>query len=260
MRIARLVPIAGAAVVFGCGGDKEPSYLGTWKLNLAESDFGQLTMTYEAAEGGGLKATMDGQSFTFKPDGSDTPTPWGNTVAVKAIDSTSWEQVGKVNGKLSNTDTVRLSADQMTLTVVSHMMRPDGSTTNDTLTLSRKAGERGLVGTWQAQKMNSSSPGTLQISLDGTSGLAINFVEIQGNCNVKFDGSESPATGPMWASGWTCSLPKYDDTSFELAVKKDGNPMYTSSYSVSADGKKLTENGGAVSTTEKVKVVYDRQQ
>ena len=46
-------------------------YGGKWKLNVAKSDFGQLTLVYEALPGGAYKGTMDGLSFTFTLDGKE---------------------------------------------------------------------------------------------------------------------------------------------------------------------------------------------
>jgi hypothetical protein len=45
----------------------------------------------------------------------------------------------------------------------------------------------------------------------------------------------------------------------DLTVKRDGKQLYKVAYTVSADGKTLTETGGSTLTNEKVKVVYDRQ-
>jgi hypothetical protein len=259
MNIRTPLALLAAVAIAACAADT-PGYIGTWKMNPAESDFGQLTMMYEPAEGGGFKATMDGQSFTFKMDGSEAPTPWGGTVAWKSVDSTTWQQVAMVNGKLLSTDTIRLSADQKMLTVTSKAMQATGGISSDTMSFTRKAGDRGLAGTWQAQKMSTGSPGTLQIAAEGSDGLSFTFVEWQGVCRGKFDGKDYPATGPMWAAGWTCAIQKEGANAIGISVKKDGNPMYVSTYTASADGAKLTEVGGSVSTTEKVTVVYNRQQ
>jgi hypothetical protein len=53
----------------------DPPYAGTWKLNPAKSDFGEQTVTYEETGSGEMKVTGDGQSYTFKADGKDYPTP-----------------------------------------------------------------------------------------------------------------------------------------------------------------------------------------
>ena len=44
-------------------------YAGKWKMNVAKSNFGDMTVTYEQMAGGEMKATADGQSYTFKTDG-----------------------------------------------------------------------------------------------------------------------------------------------------------------------------------------------
>ena len=62
-------------------------YAGKWKMNAAKSNFGESTVTYEQLPGGEMKTTMDGLSYTFKTDGKDNMTPWGMTVAVKAVDA-----------------------------------------------------------------------------------------------------------------------------------------------------------------------------
>jgi hypothetical protein len=44
-----------------------------------------------------------------------------------------------------------------------------------------------------------------------------------------------------------------------MTVKNNGKEIFKLSYSVSADGKTLTENGTATGPNETTKVVYDRQ-
>ena len=47
--------------------------------------------------------------------------------------------------------------------------------------------------------------------------------------------------------------------SLDMTVKNNGKVLFKMSYTVSADGKTLTENGTTTGTNEKTKVVYDRQ-
>ena len=56
----------------GLGAAADAPYAGSWKMNVAKSDFGDTTVTYEQMSGGEMKATMDGQSYTFKTDGDYT--------------------------------------------------------------------------------------------------------------------------------------------------------------------------------------------
>ena len=59
-------------------------YAGKWKLNPSKSDFGDTTVTYEQAPAGEMKATMDGQSYTFKTDGKEYSNALGNDVRLES--------------------------------------------------------------------------------------------------------------------------------------------------------------------------------
>jgi len=234
-------------------------YSGKWKLNVANSDFGQTTVTYEQVAGDGMKLTVDAVSYTFKTDGKEYPTPWGHTAAWKSIDVTSWEAVNRANDKVIGTDTLSVSADGKTLTVNSKNMKATGAASNDTIEYQRVSGGPGLAGKWKTANLKISSPGVLQIADKGSDGLVLTFIDQQGVCDGKLDGKDYPAAGPMWPSGWTCTLAKNGDSMFDITWKKDGKALYKSTFGASADGKILTEAGGAVGTTEKFKAVYDRQ-
>jgi hypothetical protein len=234
-------------------------YAGKWKANLAKSDFGQTTITYEQMSGGEMKATIDGQSYTFKMDGKDVPTPWGTTAAWKAVDGNTWETTDKTNGKVVGTDVSKLSADGKSLTVDSKMMNADGGSHTDIVDLRRVSGGPGLAGKWQTKNIRSSAPSTLELAASGADGLRFTFVNEGSVCDARFDGKDYPATGPIWPSGWTCSIAKNGARAFDITWKKDGKPMYKSTMTASADGRTLTETGGAIAASEKIKAVYDRQ-
>jgi hypothetical protein len=48
-------------------------YAGKWKVNLAKSDFGQTTVTYESLPGGEWQTTSFGVTYKFKMDVKDYP-------------------------------------------------------------------------------------------------------------------------------------------------------------------------------------------
>src|SRR4051794_30763183 len=95
----------------GIGVAADAPYAGKWKMNPAKSNFGDTTATYEQMPGGEMKATADGQSYTFKLDGKDNMTPWGVTTAWKKVDGSTWEVTEKANGKVTSTSTMKLSGD-----------------------------------------------------------------------------------------------------------------------------------------------------
>ena len=254
LRIAGIAVLASSVVSAA-----DPAYVGKWKLNTAKSDFGQLTATYEAMPGGGFKATMDGLSYTFTVDGKEVATPWGTMSSVKAINATTWEATNTVSGKLFSTDTIKLSADGKSMTVESKMAQPSGGTSTNTMTFQRVSGGPGLAGTWKAAKMASTTAGILEIAVKGADGIVLKFLDQNATCDGKFDGKPHPATGPIFPAGWTCTFSKNTANGFAVAFNKDGKPMYSSTFVVSADGKTLTEDGGAVNTTERTKAVYEKQ-
>lgn len=234
-------------------------YVGKWKLSPAKSDFGETTVTYEQSAAGEIKVVADGLSFTFKADGKEYPTPWGTMTAWKSIDAHTWETTDKTNDKVTGTSVVKLSADGKMLTVDTKTVKATGGSSNDSMTYQRVSDGTGLSGKWKTRNVKSSSPGVLDIASNGADGLTLKFADQGGVCDAKFDGKDYPATGSLWPSGWTCMVAKAGANGFELTWKKDGKTMYKSAITVSADGKTLTEAGGAVSTTEKIKAVYDRQ-
>jgi hypothetical protein len=243
----------------GLGIAADPSYAGKWKMNVAKSDFGETSVTYEQMSGGEMKATMDGNSYTFKDDGKDNMTPWGMTLAWKAVDPKTWDVTEKTNGKVTSTATVKLSADGNTLTMDSKRVKADGGTSNDSMTFQRVSDGKGLAGKWKTKNLKTSSPETLSLTPKGSDGLTLSLGNEGGVCDAKFDGKDYPATGPVWPAGWTCVIAKSGTHGIDLTWKKDGKDMYKSTLMVSADGKTLTESGSAAGVNEKFTVVYDKQ-
>jgi hypothetical protein len=237
----------------------ELPYAGKWKMNPAKSDFGQATLTYEQLPSGEMQATSFGQSFKFKMDGRDYPNPFGNTVAWKSLSATSWESTWKLKGKVLYTDTVTLSSDGKTLTVNSKGTKPNGETIDDTTVFQRVSGGPGLAGKWRTKNVKSGAPELLELTPSGTDGLTYKVVDISLVCETKLDGKDYPCTGPTLSSGWTVALTKSGARSFDWTAKMNGKVVSKGRYTVSADGKTLTESGSATGTNENIKVVYDRQ-
>lgn len=256
-------PVVVALALVGMGAAiswaSDPPYAGNWKLNPAKSDFGETTVTYEKLAGGEMKFTAEGQSYTFKTDGKDYPTPWGSAAAWKAVDKNTWEVTSKVNEKVVSTATLKLTADGQTLTVDAKNIDASGKTSETTGVYQRLSGGPGMVGKWKTTKVNIGSPGTMSISPSGPDGVTLEFVEEKGRCSAKFDGKDHPATGPIWPSGWTCTIAKSGPNELDVTWKKDGKLMYKDTLTVSDDGKTLTDVGSAHGTSEKTTVVYDRQ-
>src|SRR5689334_3179207 len=110
----------------------DPPYVGKWKVNLAKSDFGQTTLTLESLSNGEWQSTAFGVSYKFRMDGKDYPDNMGGTASWKAVDPQTWELVAKANGRVTETDTFKLSADGKTLTDAARQMKANGGSIDST--------------------------------------------------------------------------------------------------------------------------------
>jgi len=255
MKLRNLILFGAAAVV--CLGADMP-YVGKWKMNIAQSDFGETTITYQSLPGGEWQATSDGLSYKFKMDGKDVPDPFGETAAWKSVDATHWETVWKFQGKVMTTDTLNLGADGSTLTVTSKGAKPNGEAIDDMTVLRRVSGGPGLDGKWKFKNMKSSSPDIVEF-VKTADGIAFKEPAYDLTCESKMDGKDFPCTGATLGPGWTSASNPAGPRSLHVVVKKDAKLLYDMTYTVSEDGKTMTEIGGALASGEKIKVVYDRQ-
>jgi hypothetical protein len=80
-------------------------FAGKWKFDAAKSKITGTTDSVAAAGPNTWKFTYGSFSWTVKADGTDQPTPFGSTVALKVLSPTGWELTNRTNGKLASTDT-----------------------------------------------------------------------------------------------------------------------------------------------------------
>jgi hypothetical protein len=231
-------------------------YVGKWKVNLAKSDFGQTTFTFESLPGGEWQASAFGITYKFKMDGKDYPDGMGGTVAWKAVDADTWDSVSKANGRVTENDTFKLSADGKTLTQTSKQMKASGGSLDATTVYDRASGGPSLAGKWKTKKVSGGSE-TIEMSASGADGLAFKDPDMGMTCDAKLDGKDYPCTGPMLPPGFTVAM-KNNPRSLDLTVKKDGKPFFQGTYTVAADGKSMTELGTPAAGGEKFKIFFDR--
>ena len=251
------VVVIGAAVTAVAAADLP--YVGTWKMNQAKSDFGESTMTFEQLPSGEMQSTAAGQSYKFKLDGKEYPDPFGNTAAWKSLSATSWQTTWKLKGKVLTTDTLTLSPDGKSLTLNAKGTKPNGETLDDTTVFERVSGGPGLAGKWKTKNVKSNSPSVLELAPSTGDRLIFKIVDIDLSCEARLDAKDYPCSGPTLAPGWTVALANAGARAFDMTVKNNGKILFKVVYTVSADGKTLTESTNATGTNEKIKVVYDRQ-
>lgn len=114
------------------------------------------------------------------------------------------------------------------------------------------------VGKWKAQKGSAGPAKEIEFAPNGTDGLTVKIICSNAICEAKFDGGDYPATGPQVPDGYTLAIKKTGPRAFEMVQKLRGKTLYTSLFSVSEEGKTLTESDSETSAGVRVKVVYDR--
>jgi hypothetical protein len=254
--LARSASLVLAAASAFAGADLP--YIGKWKLNPAKSNLTGSTITYSLTKDE-YTYTEQGQSYKFKADGRNYVTPFGYTASWKGIDDHAAEMTAKLNGKTIQTDSLKLSADGQTMTVTSKGSNPKGQPWEDVTVYRRVTGGKALAGTWKAIQVKMGSLRQIEFTPFGDDGVTWSIADYNVKSNAKFDGKDYPAQGPSAPGGLTVSLEKTGSLSFQLTEKKDGKPVYKAAYSVSTDGKTLTEVGSSGAVEEKTTFVYDRQ-
>jgi hypothetical protein len=234
-------------------------YAGKWKMNLAKSDFGGATVTYTNLPSGEWESSADGQTYKFKMDGTDYSDGMGETVAWKSTGANTWQTIQKLNGKVLTTDSLQTGADGGSLIVNTKGTKPNGDAIDDTTTFQRVSGGPGLAGKWRINKVKNSSASVLELAASANDGMSFRESDMGLSCDSKLDGKDYPCTGPTLPPGFTVAMTKAGARSMDMVVKKDGKPFYKVTYTVGADGKSMTEFGGALATNEKIKIVWDRQ-
>jgi hypothetical protein len=231
-------------------------YAGKWKVNLAKSDFGQTTVTLESLPGGEWQSTAFGVTYKFKMDGKEYPDGMGGTAAWKAVDANTWETVARANGKVTETDTYRLAADGKTLNATSKVVKADGGSLDGAAVYERVSGGPSLAGKWKTKKVSGGSS-SMEFVASGANGLRYHDLDVNMSCDMKLDGKDYPCTGATIPPGFTAAV-KNTGKALDLTVKKDGKAFFNATYTVSADGKSMTEDAGMTGTSEKMKIVFDR--
>lgn len=231
-------------------------FAGTWKVDYSKSHVTGQTISFTPEAGGKVHVTAPNETYTFKPDGADTKNSFGDTVQWKQIDDNTWKEFTK-EGSMVVTDTWTLGSDGKTLQDSVSGTRPNGQEMNETETYTRITPGKGFFGKWRSAKIENSTPTSAQIEANGDNGIIWHIPEIKASVNLTFDGKEAAPTGPTVPDGLTLAATKIGPRSFELTEKVKGKIIFRGRYTVSADGKTMTEVGTPTGGTP-VRIVYQK--
>ncbi len=231
-------------------------WVGKWKLNLNKSQLTGETLTIEKTSSGMITQTIEGSTSTFRLDGKEYPTPDGGTLASKEVGADTWDITVRMNGKIVATVKTTVKGD--TVTTTQNINRPDGGTMQQSSAWTRVSGGPGFFGKWKSTQTRPSAS-ILEIAANGADGVTLNYPDFGFSCSAHFDGKDYPGAGQMAGSKSSFSFKSTGPRSFEMTAKTGGKPVYVDTFTVSADGKTLTDAGTPVSVNEPIKAVYDRQ-
>jgi hypothetical protein len=231
-------------------------FAGTWKLNLDKSKLVGDTVRFTPV-GETMRIAGSGESYAFKPDGSENKTRFG-TASWKKIDDKSWEETDMVNGRLDAKITWTLSNDGKTLTARATGDKPGGGSFDDTSIFVRVAGTKGLAGTWKDKEFKGSAPGLL-IMRDVESGLSVEEPDFKVKASAKFDGKPGMLEGPTIPAGASFVMTKVSARSFKMTRSQNGKAFDMSTWTVGPDGKSMIVVTRTMGTTDPpTTAVYER--
>ena len=224
-----------------------PSFAGTWKLNLAKSHLGGTMYTIEKKPSGMYHFSSGGFEADFDLSGKETKMPTGEGVIGKEISATSWELTFNMNGK--TTAKQHLSLNGNTITSVSDMIGADGKSTQQKSIATRVSGGPGFVGKWKVGDVAGTAI-TLTIAMEGANGISLSSPEAQFAVKGNLDGRDYPVMQNGQTTKLTNSFAMVGKT-LKVITKMGGKLFTEEVYSLSADGKTLTDESTAVATGEK---------
>jgi type V secretory pathway adhesin AidA len=114
------------------------------------------------------------------------------------------------------------------------------------------------LGKWRSTEVKS-APTNVKITTEGQNGITIEFPSSQAVSEGKFDGKDYVSTIAGAPSKQTVVFEKLAPNAFKMTTKLDGKPIYVDVFTVSDDGKTLTDDGNPSSAHEPMKAVYEKQ-
>lgn len=232
-------------------------FAGTWKVNYAKSHITGETLSFTHGANGAVTFKADAQSYNFKLDGSAGTDPFGETEHWTKVDDNTWKQETQAGPEIVS-NTWKLSDDGKSITVTTTGTKPNGDQINSSETFSRLTPGKSFFGTWKSTKVSENSPNTAQIDANGKNGIVWHIPELKAYANLTFDGKESAPVGPTVPKGLTLSATRTGARSFTLVEKLNGKILFRGHYTVSADGKTMTEIGHPAGSTTPTRVVFEK--
>lgn len=247
---AVVVSLAAAAAVA-----QSPGFAGRWKLNLAKSQLGGMVYSFGKTPSGMMHYSGGGFEADFDLTGKEHVMPSGLAIIGKELSPTSWKLTFRMNGKTVQTSHITVTGNS--ITNVADVIGADGKVTQQKTTDTRVSGGPGFSGKWKAGEVAGATT-TLKITLDRAHGITITIPEAQTTVKGRFDGKDYPVMQAGQATKFTNAFARVGNT-IHVTGKLNGKAFSEEVYTLSANGKTLTDEQTAIATGEKTKAVFERQ-
>jgi hypothetical protein len=217
---------------------------GTWITNINATQFSPKPNVFYLSQDW-YHCVSCTPAFDVKADGQDQAITGQayDTISVKEVDEKSLAFTAKKGGTVSFEQTRTVSADGKTLTVKTTNHPPGGgdvvtATTTATLVGKAPAGVHKTSGSWKTIKVQESENGLS--TTYKTNGDELTMSDPTGaTFTAKLDGTDAPVKGSYGRD--TVSVKKIDAHTIEETSKRAGTVVGVAKFTVSADGKKMTE-------------------
>lgn len=246
-------------VIAGTAFAADNPWVGKWKLDPSQSKLTGDTIHFTSGAGGEMMETDGGHTSKFKLDGQPYKTWDGAEGTWKKVDDNTFESHWKRNGIDLATATWTVSPDGKGLKVEAKGKNPNGSSFDDVADYTRVSGTKGLLGSWKSTKAKISEDRSFEMAANGDNGILWTIPDLKATVSVKMDGKDYTPEGPTVPKNLTLALTSVSSHSFKVMQKMNGEPVWHGTYTLSADGKKMTVVGSPVKTNEPTTEVYLKQ-
>jgi hypothetical protein len=258
--VQKAVALAGLLAVSGfvMGASAQAELAGTWKLNPEKSRLPSEWLRFAPADNGAIRYTEGATTYTFKTDGTPVPRSFHTYIKLDlryTKDSEShYTERQFLQGKVISTATYEISPDNRTLTLDMVINGKDGSTTHAwTRSYERMGTGQGLLGDWRSDAVDG-----YRITNNGDGSITFEYIvwkdpakpdlTVWWQVLLRADGSYAAPTGPNAMARVTMAMVPTKDGSYQMLKQIDGKPAGQSLFTLSFDGKSMTESTGVGKT------------
>lgn len=237
--VLKHLPALLIAVVFSSTPHGDNPFVGKWRIDEAKSHISGSTDSVAAVGPATWKFQYGAFSWPVKADGTDQPTPLGDSVSMKVISATSWQFTYKSNGKPTGTETWVLAADGNSMTRTFAGAKENGEPFTGVSTLKRTAGKNGFEGTWESTDVKLPFH-EVDIETYGENGVAVRLPEDGTNYQLMFDGKQYSEMGPRIPQGFTVSGKLAGPRRIEVTTRINGRVFDHETWELSEDATIFT--------------------